>query len=329
VAGASLITQFYNGDAIEAYPHWDKPTVIISDGPYGISGYDGDLGSPDSMGEWYDSHISMWSDSATPNTTLWFWNTEVGWAEVHPVLKKHGWIYRGCNIWDKGIGHIAGNCNTKTMRKFPVVTEVCAHYVRSPVFSHNGGKGSEIMNAQQWLRNEWQRTGLAFTLANEACGVKDAATRKYLTKDHNWYFPPPDVFTKLSEYANQHGDQAGKPYFAMHGKIVTESEWKQLRAKFYLEPGITNVWSTPGVRGKERLKDGSVVKHSCQKPLSLMERLIKASSDKGDIVWEPFGGLFTASIAASSLGRIPYAAEIDRKIYVVAKKRYDESVEGI
>ena len=30
-------------------------------------------------------------------------------ASVHPVLEKHGWKYHALHVWDKGIGHIAGN----------------------------------------------------------------------------------------------------------------------------------------------------------------------------------------------------------------------------
>ena len=81
---------------------------------------------------------------------LWFWNTEIGWASVHPVLAAHGWEYRCCNVWDKGLGHGAGNANTLTLRKFPVVTEVCAHYVKAARFTSGDG----AMTMQEWLRRE-------------------------------------------------------------------------------------------------------------------------------------------------------------------------------
>src|SRR6266478_5760109 len=58
----------------------------------------------------------------------------VGWATVLPLLVKHGWEYRCCNLWDKGMSHVAGNANTQTLRKFPVVTEVCVHYVKAANF---------------------------------------------------------------------------------------------------------------------------------------------------------------------------------------------------
>ena len=52
-----------------------------------------------------------------------------------------------------------------------------------------------------------------------------------------------------------------------------------------------------------------------------MEMIIRCSSDVGDIIWEPFGGLCSASIAAEKLGRISFAAEIDEKMFEFAKQR--------
>ena len=33
-------------DALELYDSWESPVVIISDGPYGVNGFPGDLLSP-------------------------------------------------------------------------------------------------------------------------------------------------------------------------------------------------------------------------------------------------------------------------------------------
>lgn len=308
----------YLGDSINFYDFWDNPTVIISDGPYGVNGYEGDSDTEKDLPLFYEKHIKEWTKKSTSETTLWFWNTELGWATVHPILEKYGWIYRGCNIWDKGIKHIAGNCNGKTMRKFPVVTEVCVHYVRKEEFIHNG----EILSLQTWLRNEWKRTGLPLSKANEACGVKNAASRKYLTNDHLWYCPPEDEFQKLVNYANQFGDEKGKPYFTRDGKeSLSSNQWNKLRAKFHFEYGTTNVWQTPQLRSKERLKNGLKIQHPNQKPLELMNRIIQASSDEGDLVWEPFLGLGSASVAAKLANRKYVGAEINPKYYEMAKER--------
>lgn len=88
------------------YADWPTPTCIISDGPYGVSGFPGDCHAAESLHEWYEPHVKAWSERATPETTLWFWNTEAGWANVHPLLLAQGWEYRCFNIWDKGLGQL-------------------------------------------------------------------------------------------------------------------------------------------------------------------------------------------------------------------------------
>lgn len=116
-------------DALVAYPGWEPPVVIVSDGPYGLGMFDGDPHGVGGLAGFYEPHVIEWSKRSTNQTTLWFWCTEIGWATVHPVLERHGWRYAGFNVWDKGLGHIAGNVNTRTIRRFPVVTEACAQYV--------------------------------------------------------------------------------------------------------------------------------------------------------------------------------------------------------
>lgn len=307
------------------YGSWPSPISIISDGPYGVSGYPGDNHKAETLADWYEPHIKSWSKYSSPGTTLWFWNTEVGWATVHPVLIANGWEYRCCNIWDKGLGHVAGNANTLTLRKFPVVTEVCAHYVKAATFQVS----SKSLTMQEWLRHEWKRTQLPLRLANEACGVLNAATRKYLTADHLWYYPPVEAFVKLSQYANEHGDPKGRPYFSIDGKRpVPGHQWAGLRAKFTCDVGITNVWREPQVSGSERIQGTrNAMKykfsslHGSQKPLKFIELTIRASTDEGDVVWEPFGGLCPGAVVSRYLGRQYYGAEIIREFYAAAVER--------
>ncbi|MCL4252639.1 MAG: site-specific DNA-methyltransferase [Anaerolineae bacterium] len=308
----------FNQDVCDIYTQWDAPTVIISDGPYGIGGYKGDPLSHQALPQFYEPHIAIWSQMAMPFTTLWFWNTEIGWATVHPLLEKYGWEYRTCNVWNKGMAHIAGNTNTQVIRKLPVVTEVCVHYVRKveiPVYH-------QIMTLQQWLRYEWERTGIPIGKTNAVCGVKNAATRKYFTKDHLWYFPPVEAFEKLVAYANTYGITDERPFFSLDGiKPLSGQEWEQMRAKFYCPIGITNVWNEPPLAGKERLKNGSKAVHLNQKPLKIIRNLIQMSSDENDIIWEPFGGLFTGAVASHELKRRYFGAEIDEQIYQLGLER--------
>lgn len=310
------------GDALECYADWPTPAVIVSDGAYGVAGFPGDPPTAAGLVAWYEPHVAAWSRHAAPSTTLWFWNTELGWATVHPLLSRNGWELRGCNIWDKGIAHIAGNANTQTLRKFPVVSEVCAQYVRDVRFD----VGARSLSMKAWLRHEWERSGLPLSRTNDACGVRNAATRKYFTQCHLWYFPPPDAFDKLARYANRHGRREGRPYFSVDGeRPLSGADWAQLRPKFHCEVGVTNVWHEPAVRGNERMKDRLGVLHANQKPLRLLERIVTASSDRGDVVWEPFGGLCSVAVAAHRSGRRCFSAEIAPAFHALAMRRIEEA----
>lgn len=315
--------QVDHADARTCYETWRAPTVIVSDGAYGVGGFPGDPPTPAGLVAWYEPHVAAWTRQSLPETTLWFWGTEVGWATVHPLLERHGWTYRALHVWDKGVAHIAGNVNSKTIRGFPVVTEVCAQYVRDVRLPTAAG---DDLPMRQWLRAEWLRSGLPLYETNQACGVKNAATRKYFTQDHLWYFPPPDMMERLAEYANRHGAPTARPYFSLDGSTpLTAREWSGMRAKWNHTHGITNVWSEPAVRGGERLKDHNAkCVHGNQKPLRLIERLILASSDEGDVIWEPFGGLCSVAVAALRTKRRCFSAELVEDFYWAAASRLEQ-----
>ena len=87
------------------------------------------------------------------------------------------------------------------------------------------------------------------------------------------------------------------------GLIVVPRGGKGIpRLKRYLDeqPGIpvSDTWDdVPIAAGKERTG------YPTQKPLALLERIIKASSNPGDMVLDPFAGCATACVAAEKLGR--------------------------
>lgn len=313
------LSTLYFGDVLGVYDLWPTPTCIISDGPYGLGKYPGEPSSTRELAGWYTPHIEAWARLASPQTTLWFWNSEIGWASVHPVLETHGWRYEECCTWNKGITHVAGNCNSKTIRGVPVVTEVAVRYTKKEVFKRIGSK--EI-STQEWLRSEWRRSGLPLHLANKACGVRNAATRKYLTACHLWYPPPAEAVLRMADYCQKHGNPTTLPYFSLeNGSPLTAGQWERTRAKWRHTHGLTNVWDEPPVRGKERVRLDRKALHANQKPLVLMERQIQASTDPGDVVWEPFGGLCSASVAAIRLQRKAFAAEVVEEFFQAAARR--------
>ena len=62
---------------------------------------------------------------------------------------------------------------------------------------------------------------------------------------------------------------------------------------------VDDVWDIPILNSSAKERVG----FPTQKPLSLLERIIKASSNEGDLVLDPFCGCATACVAADNLGR--------------------------
>ncbi len=63
-----------------------------------------------------------------------------------------------------------------------------------------------------------------------------------------------------------------------------------------------------------------------QKPLALLERIIQASSKKGDLVLDPFCGCATTCIAAEKLGRKWVGIDISIKAYELVQERLKKEV---
>jgi len=140
---------------------------------------------------------------------------------------------------------------------------------------------------------------------------------------------------RLAAYASDYGAESGWPYFSLDGETpVTAKAWDSLRYGWNHTHGVTNVWSRPPLHDNERLKGtmrraaprvykptGTSAAHLNQKPLEFMERIIYAVTGPDDVIWEPFGGLASASVAAVALGRKACVAEIDDEFARLAEER--------
>ena len=68
------------------------------------------------------------------------------------------------------------------------------------------------------------------------------------------------------------------------------------------------------------------VNYPTQKPLALLERIIQASSNPGDVVLDPFCGCATTCIAAEKLGRVWIGIDISSKAAELIKDRMREDL---
>lgn len=78
-----------------------------------------------------------------------------------------------------------------------------------------------------------------------------------------------------------------------------------------------NVWEFNRVR----FKMDEYENHPTQKPEALLERIIKASSNEGDVVLDPFSGSFTTSAVAVKLNRVAVGIDMNEEYFEMGLRR--------
>ena len=137
---------------------------------------------------------------------------------------------------------------------------------------------------------------LFYCVGSAACKLSDAAK---ITKDAPWTFNR-EAIAVPSARQTVYGDRRANP----RGKLPDDTWY--LRPQAALDAGDiyfdadSDTWYLSRLCGtfKER-----VAWHPCQLPESLLERIIKVSSNEGDVVFDPFAGSGTTLAVAARLKR--------------------------
>ena len=172
------------------------------------------------------------------------------------------------------------------------------------------------------------------------CKSKNNWNRKHdnifvYTKSQNWIFNAGDVLEGYADgYREKFKYQDEKGYYMIRGKgghlspihsqgdLTPEHEkmYPNWTYRQYLQEGglPKDWWEIPFInsQAKERID------YATQKPEALLERIIKASSNKGSIVCDFFGGSGTTAAVAERLGRKWIIGDIGKPASLIMRKRF-------
>lgn len=230
--------------------------------------------------------------------------------ELHRILKPTGSLYLHCDptashylkvvldtifdprffrneiVWKRQSAH------SDARTRFGDVTDTILFYARSDrstwntVFApldeqHVGSKYTYV-----------EPDGRRFTTRD----LRSPSYRANLHYVYKGYQPHPNGWSISKEKMEQY-DSESRLYFP-------SSPDGRIRLKVYLDQHkglpLQNLWNDiPPINSQARERLG----YPTQKPLALLERIISASSNPGDIVLDPFAGCGTAIHAAQKLGR--------------------------
>ena len=123
-----------------------------------------------------------------------------------------------------------------------------------------------------------------------------------------------------------------KKNYAFHSEeILVEAKTGAQRKLIDYRKPIPTVYNTQKVPGnvwyfpRVRFRMDEYEEHPSQKPTALLERIIKASSKKGDVVLDPFSGTFTTSYVGWKLGRKTIGIELQEEYIKIGLRRLNLS----
>lgn len=250
-------------------------------------------------------------------------------VELHRVLKPTGSIYLHCDptaspylrLMLDAIFSPKNFCNeivwkrTSThsdARRYPRVSDTILFYTKSSEYIFNPPRGEYD---EDYIRTHYvhvDENGRRFQYGD-------------LTKPKGsiGYFyeligcpPPPNGWRMPKETADR---------WLAEGRIAIPPGGRTPRFKRYLDempgPLIGNVWTDiPPVNSQAKEALG----YPTQKPLALLERIIQASSNEGDVVLDPFCGCGTAIVAAEKLHRSWIGIDITHLAIALIKYRLED-----
>lgn len=236
--------------------------------------------------------------------------------ELHRVLKPTGSIYLHCDptashyiklvldavfgfenyrneiIWKRKTGR--GETNQKS-NKFGSQTDTIFFYSKSNKLFFNSQYNFDARGYKEYVDSFFKYTdenGRKYCIDN----LSSPSPRPNLMYEYRGYKPPKNGWAISKELMEQ-WDKEGKLYFPedVNGRIRRKRFADELKGR-----PVQNLWDDIepiSSQAQERLG------YPTQKPEALLERIIKASSNEGDLVLDPFCGCGTTVTVAEKLKR--------------------------
>ena len=160
------------------------------------------------------------------------------------------------------------------------------------------------------------------------CGHAIQSIGYHILNDVTWFKPnaSPNLSCRFFTASHETLLWARKHKKAKHTFNYEEMKNGDWPEDFIKKPNgqMRSVWAVNPPK-KEEKKYG---KHPTQKPLSLLERIVLASTNKGDIVLDPFTGSSTTGIASKKHGRKFIGIDIEKKYLDLSRKRFQDLVKA-
>ena len=282
--------------------------------------------------------------------------------EMHRILKPTGSLYlhidHTAGAWAKAmLDAIFGRANFRNAltwkratshndaRRYGRVTDTILYYTKGTSATWNGPQIAMPKTADQLdvaYPQRDKRGSVRFsdlTGAGASDGESGRPWRGYDVASRGRHWAPPKA-SSYAEYIERHFIPGYQAIEGVHARLDAldaaglihhpqKGRWPGL--KRYADADIGNpptdmILDIPGFTNYNR-KDESTG-YPTQKPIALYERIIKASSNRGDMVLDPFAGCATTCVAAERLGRKWIGIDVNEPARDVLLDRLEREVQA-
>lgn len=154
------------------------------------------------------------------------------------------------------------------------------------------------------------------------CGYALGTSDYHIINDIAWFKPnaAPNIGCRCFTASHETLIWAKKDKGAKHTFNYESLKMGEWGKDFIKRPDkqMRSVWAIATPKSNEK----EFGKHPTQKPIDLLRRIVIASTNKGDVVLDPFTGSSTTGIACAELGRVFIGIDSNAEFLELSVKRY-------
>lgn len=191
-------------------------------------------------------------------------------------------------------------------------------------------------DASIYFCSDWKSSGVVSKVLSKYFIIRNRITwerEKGRGAKKNWKNSSEDIwFCTLSDNYKFNVDDVKlrRNVIAPYKLMGKPKDWNEVNGLKYRETFPSNIWNDITIPFWSMTENTD---HPTQKPEKLLAKILLASSDESDFVFDPFIGSGTAAVVASKLNRIFCGIEVNQNYCCLALKRLeaakkDKSIQG-
>jgi site-specific DNA-methyltransferase (adenine-specific) len=335
---SEYIDKMICGDFLEVakgLPEKSMP-LIIADPPYNIgkAAWDKIPDYLDWCGKWLEAVERVMAD----NGSLYiFHNDKEVMADLMLWIRENtGFVFKNEIVWGKiksdfrNYGFAQQRLSNGTMRNY---YDGFTEYILFYTFQDETGLSRVyddrdcFRGIKEYLRGERKKANAAGyddKGLRRVCGVslKGGGLMCHFWGDAQWMLPTAEMYARL-----QTTGFFQKPYEELRMEYEElRMEYEELRYTFNLTRVVGDVYGNSNTWLYEPV---SKPEHPTQKPVDLIENIIRHSSNEGDLILDPFSGSGTTAVAAIKNNRHYLCVDMEREYCDIAERRIVETYQEI